>query len=307
MLGDKADLYKPDSQEFCKAFQEALNKHFKHASVEEVDCPNLTEAPWNLASEGICGSPKLLDVGGVPYLMPTPDLKRIYNFDQIADHIGMAHECFFIGAGAAGAHILGHNAEMMANLRTGHHEKVGTRIAKVNEYGNCELQEFPHKEFCLLGNFLASEGKPGKVFKIVGNGRLGEENFITKMRLTLEEYWPRESIGMGGVFLIKRGLTKLHVMPDFSKTPITTNAQVDEWLNFYEMHAPLVCLSTFVAHDPGLDLRVEHTHCFSEHNEGGHYHYDTTPEEVEYEGYFVFADSVEHIDRPTKTHMVGRD
>ncbi len=29
---------------------------------------------------------------------------------------------------------------------------------------------------------------------------------------------------------------------------------------------------------------MEHTHFYSEHGEGGHYHNDTTPEEVEYHG-----------------------
>ena len=42
----------------------------------------------------------------------------------------------------------------------------------------------------------------------------------------------------------------------------------------------------------GLDLRVEHTHGYNlEKGQGGHYHYDTTPEEVEYIGYFNLAES----------------
>lgn len=41
----------------------------------------------------------------------------------------------------------------------------------------------------------------------------------------------------------------------------------------------------------GMDLRIEHSHGFSKHGDGGHYHYDTTPEEVEYLGYFVLGES----------------
>lgn len=26
---------------------------------------------------GLCGSPRLLDVGGVPYLIPVPDMKKV--------------------------------------------------------------------------------------------------------------------------------------------------------------------------------------------------------------------------------------
>ena len=93
-----------------------------------------------------------------------------------------------------------------------------------------------------------------------------------------------QPVAVGGVFIIGKGKAKLHVMPDFSTTPLTTDAEVDAWLHYYEAHAPLIMLSTFVSHDPGLDLRVEHTHGFSTHNQGGHYHYDTTPKFVEYTG-----------------------
>jgi hypothetical protein len=50
---------------------------------------------------------------------------------------------------------------------------------------------------------------------------------------------------------------------------------------------------------------VEHTHCFSAHGQGGHYHYDTTPANVEYEGYFSLAETVYHIDPPAATHQVA--
>ena len=116
--------------------------------------------------------------------------------------------------------------------------------------------------------------------------------------------------------------------PDFSPTPITTEEQVNEWLRFFDMSAPLVCCSIFISHDPvsverggasgrgyarfplplqSLDLRVEHTHCFSHHGDGGHYHYDTTPQEVEYLGYYVPTEGVHRVDRPKQTHTIGRD
>lgn len=56
-----------------------------------------------------------------------------------------------------------------------------------------------------------------------------------------------------------------------------------------------------------LDLRIEHTHCFSNHGDGGHYHYDTTPEEVEYHGILVLAEKIYRVDRPQETHQLGRD
>ena len=57
----------------------------------------------------------------------------------------------------------------------------------------------------------------------------------------------------------------------------------------------------------GLDFRLEHTHCFSDHGEGGHYHHDTTPERVRYRAYLQLAERAVRIDPPTETHQIGRD
>ncbi|XP_029468543.1 ester hydrolase C11orf54 homolog isoform X3 [Rhinatrema bivittatum] len=95
--------------------------------------------------------------------------------------------------------------------------------------------------------------------------------------------------------------------PEFSTCPLNTDEDVNLWLKFFEMRAPLICQSVFVSRDPGFDLRLEHTHCFSHHGEGGHYHTDTTPETVRYLGYFHPAELLYRIDRPKETHTVGRD
>ena len=56
-----------------------------------------------------------------------------------------------------------------------------------------------------------------------------------------------------------------------------------------------------------LDLRMEHFHGYNEMGEGGHYHYDTTPNEVRYVGYFNVPEYIYRIDRPAVTHRIGRD
>ena len=77
---------------------------------------------------------------------------------------------------------------------------------------------------------------------------------------------------------------------------------------YIEFGAPFVNMATLISKDPGLDLRVEHTHGYSKVNKtGGHYHYDTTPQEIEYLGYFSPAELIYRIDAPTETHMIGRD
>lgn len=73
--------------------------------------------------------------------------------------------------------------------------------------------------------------------------------------------------------------------------------KVNGWLRFYEMEAPITCLSVFHSKDEKkLGLRLRHTHFFSDNDKGGHYHYDITPENVEYHGYFVLASKVTKID-----------
>ena len=56
-----------------------------------------------------------------------------------------------------------------------------------------------------------------------------------------------------------------------------------------------------------LDLRMEHFHGFSMHGDGGHYHYDTTPQQVKYRAYLNVAEYMLRVDRPTQTHQIGRD
>jgi hypothetical protein len=58
------------------------------------------------------------------------------------------------------------------------------------------------------------------------------------------------NVGLGGVFVMKAGKAKQHVMRDFSTTPINTDDEVNEWLKFYDMSAPLIAVGTLVSSDP---------------------------------------------------------
>jgi len=127
------------------------------------------------------------------------------------------------------------------------------------------------------------------------------------LRLTLQEHYGTKPVGLGGAFLIKKGKVHIHVMPDFSAVPLNSDAEVEKWLKFFEMSSPLVNVGYLMSHDPGLDLRIEHFHCFSKHGDGGHYHWDTTPDDVEYIGYLNVAEHLYRIDRPQVTHLIGRD
>ncbi len=102
--------------------------------------------------------------------------------------------------------------------------------------------------------------------------------------------------------------------PDFPVDPWKKESEiVDDWLRYFEMNAPLVCATVLHSTDTavgeccsvslspsplqGLGLRLEHTHCYSDHGDAGHYHYDTTPECVEYEAFIAPVNRIYRIDR----------
>ena len=93
------------------------------------------------------------------------------------------------------------------------------------------------------------------------------------------------------------------MQPDFPEGEFPDEEGIAKsWLKYFTMDAPLVCLAVCHSADPAqLALRLEHVHCFSRHGDGGHYHYDTTPQSVHYEGYFVFPDQVFRIDGPSSS------
>jgi len=301
-----AEMHVPPLDELAKVVSDGLTAHFKGVVAEVVESPDFREPPFHLAAEGINGSPRLADVGGPPYLVPKVQRHKVYNLTDIADEIKLPG-CSFLGAGAGSSRLAGCNCELMpnSNLATG---EIHTHFAKMKD-GAPVLERYMSNEFGLLANLLATEGKAGKVLKVSASGRAGDLNFITAIRKVMHAHYGEDKpVALGGVFIMDKGQAKLHVMPDFSETPLTTDEEVENWLHFYHADAPLICLcGSCVSHDPGFDLRVEHTHVFSSHGQGGHYHYDVTPVDVEYTGYFVVAEQVVRVDAPKETHQVGRD
>ncbi|XP_062503998.1 ester hydrolase C11orf54 homolog [Corticium candelabrum] len=309
----KALLHVPPLEELKDVLQKTLSVNFSSVDVSLVDCPDLTAKPWSLAASGICGSSRLADVGGVPNLVPLVDREKIpfFDFDDIARQCELPG-AFIIGAGAGSSRFVGVNCELMPNVKTasvtdtGHNNR--TKYAKVSEEdGSCILKEYNSKEFSLLANLHLSEGRPGKVLKVDASCRTGSDNFVKVMREGLTHHYGTKPVGIGGVFVIQNSKARVHVMPKFSEKPLDTDDDVAQWLRFYDMDPPLTCLSVFISHDPGLDLRVEHTHCFSDHGKGGHYHYDIFDSQVHYTGYFTPAEFMFRIDQPAVTHTIGRD
>ncbi|XP_014240638.1 ester hydrolase C11orf54 homolog [Cimex lectularius] len=304
-------LYKPNLEELQYALTNGLKSNFAEVSVDVVDCPDLTKEPFGLKSKGLGGSTAVVDVGGPPYLLPNVFRDKLYDFRDVAKTVNL-NPCFIVGAGAGPWPYANTNCEMIANVVV-QDGKVdsGTVISKISkDTGKMEVEFISKDEsrFALLANFFVSEGKESKVLKVNCKKRKGNLDFVTAMRTSLANHFYDKYIGMGGLFVVKKGKVRQHVMQDFSEKPLNTEKDLNEWLRFFEMSAPLIALGAFLSQDvPDFDLRVQHFHSFSHHNEAGHYHYDTTPDDIEYEAYLNVADTLHRIDQPLVTHKFGRD
>jgi len=290
-------LFTPPLHEVATVLQNSLLKNFKEASVTVINCPDLTKTPYKLASSGLGGKTAIADVGGVKNMeFLVNNNKFHFDIKDMSSTMGLP---FFIGA-AATKPVLAYpkdNSELMPNVNISSGVNM-SKEAYVGKDGKGYLVDYPYSEFSSLGNFYVSEGKAGSVLSIRAKQRTGKLNIVTCMRQGLAEYYGNDKqVGLGGVLLIQKGKIKSHIMPGFPPCDVF-DTKID-WLTFYEVPAPLTCLSVFVTHDKHNDeLRTEHTHFYSLNGkDGGHYHYDTTPEEVEYEGYYNVASELYRMGR----------
>jgi len=300
-------LSTPTLDSVREALESGLSQAFSTTSVTIVDCPDLTEEPWGLAAAGLSGRPQLLHVGGVPYLVPLVKREKVYDMKNYPSICGL-DSALIIGCGAGPWPYLGKNGEMMVNLALNNNMVVKqlSRVATVGDDGSCVMETIPDTEtrHAVLGDLLICEGLPGKVIEVKCRCRVGDTNLISCMRKVLIEKYPDLSIGLGGVFQVKKSSAKMHVMPDFSKTPLTAETASSQWLKYYSMAAPMTMLSVLVSNDPGLDVKVEHTHGWGDEH-GGHYHHDEEPATVEYVGYFNIAERCVRLDRPVGGGWTG--
>ncbi|XP_003702672.1 ester hydrolase C11orf54 homolog [Megachile rotundata] len=307
----KKQLHVPSLDEVKEVLKEGLLTNFAEFQVEVVDCPNLMQEPFTLAAPGLGGNPTLLEIGGPPFLLPMVQRNKVYDIRQLLNHLQYNKDSFVVGAGAGPWPYANTNCELMMNVAISSSNVTnGTRISSVDKTnGNCVLQTLPNEETrcALLANLFVSEGKPGKVLQVRAKKRTGNDDFIACMQKAIAQHYQNDLVGLGGTFLMKDGKIKQHIMPDFSATPLNTEAQLNNWLNFFNMSTPLIAVGTFVSSESDVDLRVQHFHSFSHHGEGGHYHIDTTPETIEYLGYFNLGTTLYRIDQPTTKVQFGKD
>ncbi|XP_017771768.1 PREDICTED: ester hydrolase C11orf54 homolog [Nicrophorus vespilloides] len=307
----KKPFHVPELRAVADVLNNGLKAHFSEVLVEVVDCPDLTQAPFHLANKGLNGNPNLLDIGGPSFLIPLVDRTKVYDLKDMAEISGNK-PAFLIGAGAGPFNHLKTNCEGIFNINVGDEIKQESRIGMLNRETGSPMELKLNNsitEFGLLGNLYSSQGKEGKVLKVHAVKRIGTIDFIASIRSVLSEAYKSQDgiVGLGGTFIIKKGSAKLHIMPDFSDTPIEDDETLNKWLQFFNMSSPLVAVGTLVTGTYNMDLREQHFHMFSDHGNAGHYHIDTTPDVVEYLGYFNVANHIFRVDQPKTDAAFGKD
>lgn len=103
---------------------------------------------------------------------------------------------------------------------------------------------------------------------------------------------------LGGVFHVKHGSAVYHLIGN--ATNRVYSPEDTEIYRIYEtMSEPVIAVGRFITGDLGMHLHGEHFHVFSTvDNWGAHYHFDTTPDTIEYEAYFNVAKRAIRVDRP---------
>ena len=156
-----------------------------------------------LLEKGLGGDPSLVDLGGVPYLVPSAQRDRIYDLAELPAMMDVRDgSVLMIGAGAGPWQHLGTNCEMMANLclslDPGGKKVNGTRLATVDPAGQRQLHVLPPEQTrcSLLSNLLVSHGLPGTpVLRVRCQKRSGPDNFVTCMRKAVRQRYADQPVG----------------------------------------------------------------------------------------------------------------
>ena len=306
---EKAQFAKTSLEQISEALKKGLQKNYKLVEISIVDCPNLKQ--WDCPAEGLSGNQKIIDVGGEPYMHDKKLIGAEFDYEEIAKKIG-SEKSYALGAGSGAMSCLGgHCGELVINenLITNESRSI---IAQVDENQKCKSSKYTARKHGGLGNIYYSDGNPGKVIKIMIKGRSGNQGSLPQaMRTALKENLSTENdnhFAVAGVFRILNGKIKSHVQPDYDtiKHEYYDPKQmkcVKDFLKFYEPIGPYFqCYSILWTGDPTggkLNLREsgEHTHFHSYKGtqDAGHYHFDVTPEEIEYECYFNIPEEVHRV------------
>ena len=300
----KVDAANVLMSELKVVLSDKLTENFKDVSVSLSPCPNLRKKPYNFYCDTI-GKGAIFDVGGPGNLVPEPNLAKKYSLDQLLGLCSVLEvpDDLIFGACAGPFWEMGTNCEMVAyknstdvlssSFVSWAHEDDGKSV-------KTRFKSISSNNFGLLGNFfVSSHFSESPVFKISASGRLSDLNFTEAIRKAISDSFPKKIISMGGIFVVSDSRINCHVMPNFSDEKLISNCMVNDWLRFFSFDSPMTFATVLHSYDPGLDLRMEHSHGLNEINRQlGHYHNDIDADSVSYEGVFALADKVIRVDMP---------
>ena len=304
---EKFDI--PPLQKIADALNIGLKENYKYVNVKVVDCPNLKN--WGCPAEGISGNEKIIDVGGEPYMHDPEFIGTEFNYEEISKKIG-SEKSYALGAGSSAMSCMdGHCGELTINenLITSESKSLVARVGKNKE---CIVEKYLERKHGGLSNIYFSDGRAGKVIQLKIKVRIGKQGSLSQsMRSALIKHMPiknNKHVALGGVFRVLKGKIKSHVQPDYKDIKVEYYDPkqmkcIKDFLQFYQpVGSELQCYTVLWTGDPSggnLNLREsgEHTHFHSyNHNkDAGHYHFDVTPNEIEYEGYFNMPKEVYRV------------
>lgn len=112
MIGEYP-LSPPPLEELVEVLKPALESNYSESSISVIRCPDLRQAPFHLAAEGLSGRECIAEIGGQPNLFPDPRLDKKYSMVACARQMGMSqNRGMLIGAGAGPWFQLGTNPEL---------------------------------------------------------------------------------------------------------------------------------------------------------------------------------------------------
>ena len=300
----KADASDVSLSEVQAALSENLCECFKDVDVSLTQCPDLDRKPYDFFCKTI-GRGAIFDVGGPGYLVPDPNFEKKYSFDQILGLCSVLEvpDDIIFGPCAGPFWEVGTNCEMIAGKNSNDdfsNSFVSWAYHDEDKSSKSSFKATKSNNFGILGNFFVSpQNEESTVLKVSATGRLSDLNFTQSIQKCISDSFPKKVISMGGLFVVSNSRINCHVMPNFSQERLLNSCMVNEWLKFFPFEPPMTFATVLHTHDPGLDLRMEHSHGMNENKmQLGHYHNDIDGDTVSYEGVFALADKVIRVDMP---------
>ncbi|XP_072767311.1 ester hydrolase C11orf54 homolog isoform X2 [Anoplolepis gracilipes] len=186
-------LYNPEQDKLAQVLETGLKKHFLTAEVKWVECPDLTQKPFNLAAPGLCGEPAFIDLGDASYLTSPPKMNRVYDIPNILKLLEPPY------CGSSNSFIFGNSV-----FRTTFPEDLFELV--INQMMSVTDQEV--RDICNRSHTIYTNARRCNVEKIV----------------TLYNY----KFNMQGTFFLCQGLTTKSVLQVYAKTHRPNSQYLDD-------------------------------------------------------------------------------